>query len=370
MTQLTSEDRTLLSQSIAAFARDTCDYETLRRTLASDTGRRPEWWRRLAEDLGVLGIAQSESLGGLGGGPGDLAVVAEALGRHLVNEPFLQCVAIAGELLRDGGPVAESVLSAIISGQTIVAPALFERRSRYRPDAIDTTAIPIDGGWRLYGRKSVVRAAPWADALLVSALAPGGLSLFVVPIGSAGLGQIPYATFDGQRAADVVLEEVQASASALVGREGEAGAVIERAMDVGAAIQAAEAVGVMRHLLDATLEFVRQRRQFGQPIGAFQSLQHRLADMAMALERANAVTHSALSQLAAPAGVRARAVSGAKLAVDVACEVIGEGAVQLHGAIGLTEELSISHAFKRVTAIQTELGDAAFHQDRLVPLAA
>lgn len=362
MSQLSSEDRALLSQSVEAFLRDTWDYETLRRTLAGPLGRQPDWWRRFAEELGLLGLAQPEGLGGLGGGAGDLAVVAEALGRHLVNEPFLQTVVLAGELLRDAGAAADARLSAVVGGETILAPALFERASRYRPEAVETLARKEGRDWRLQGRKTVVRAAPWAEAFIVSAQTSAGLSLFLIERDAPGVSLVSYATFDGQRAADVHLDEAQ---GVLIGEPGAGLERIERALDVGVLIQAAEAVGVMRHLLEVTLEHVRQRRQFGQPIGAFQSLQHRLADMAMALERADAVTRSALAKLNAPAAVRARAVSGAKLAVDVACKTVGEGAVQLHGAIGLTEELSVSHAFKRVTAIQTDLGDAAYHQERM-----
>ncbi len=366
---LSAEDRELLTQSVAAFVQNTCDYETLRRTLAGPSGRRADWWRRLAQELGVLGIAQGEAVGGVGGEVADLAIVAEACGRHLVNEPLLQSVAIAGELLRDGGPTADALLSEVIEGEAIVAPALLERGSRYRPDAIETDARADGEGWRLSGRKTMVRAAPWADALIVSALTPQGISLFLVDVTAPGLELVAYPTFDGQQAADVILSGVVVETDRLIGEPGRGLEIIERALDVGVLIQSAEALGVMRHMMDATLEYVRTRRQFGQPIGAFQALQHRLADMAMALARAEAVTRSGLKLFEA-APDRARLVSGIKLAVDAACEAVGEGAVQLHGAIGLTEELSVSHAFKRLTLIQTELGDAAFHQERILDRAA
>lgn len=365
MSQLSTEDRVLLSQSLDAFLRDTWSYETLRHTLKGTEGRRADWWLRFAQELGLLGLAQPETVGGMGGEAADLAIIAEGLGRHLVNEPFLQSVVVAGELLRDVGEVADAALSSLIAGETIIAPALFERGSRYQAEAVETTATEDGQGWVLNGRKSVVRAAPWANGFLVSARVTQGISLFLVEAEAAGLSLISYATFDGQRAADVVLDGVVVSQDAQIGATGAGLERIERALDVGALIQAAEAVGVMGHLLETTLGYVRQRRQFGQPIGTFQSLQHRLADMAMALKRADAVTRASLASLQAPAPVRARAVSAAKLAVNAACEMIGEGAVQLHGAIGLTEELSVSHAFKRVTAIQTELGDAAYHQERL-----
>lgn len=360
----TDEELALLRQSIDDFLADTCDYEALRHVLASDAGWRPEWWRRLAEELGVLGLAAPEDLGGLGAGPAALAVVAESFGRHLVFEPFLQSVVLAGELLRDAGPAADEVLTAIAGGGLIVAPALFEADSRYRPDRCGAVAVASGNGWRLTGRKTVVRAAPWAGKFIVSATAPDGLSLFLVDADAAGASLNPYRTFDGQRAADVVLEDVELPAEARLSPPDGAAAGVRRALDIATAIQCAQAVGVMRRMMEGSTGYLGQRRQFGQAIGGFQALRHRLADMEMALERAAAASRSCLAALDAEPALRARQASRAKLAVDQACEVVGEGAVQLHGAIGLTEELFISLAFKQTVGFQFEFGDAEFHAAR------
>ena len=365
MGHLSAEDRALLVQSLTAFVRDSWDYETLRRVMKTPTGRLDGWWSRLAQEIGVLGIAQHEAVGGLGGDLSDLALVAEVFGEHLVNEPLIPCVALAGELLRDGGEAATALLTEMVAGEALVAPALFERGSRYHAEAVQSVAEPVDGGWCLSGRKVVVRAAPWASHLLVSARTGQGLSLFAVPTDAPGLSQIAYPTYDGQRAADVRLDGVVVGARSLIGPPDQALSRIEAALDEATLIQASEAIGVMRHMVAATRAHLTTRHQFGQPLAHFQVLQHRMADMAMALARAEAVTGAALRPGMAGSEDRARRVSGVKLAVDASAALVAEGAVQLHGAIGMTEELSVSHGFKRLTLIQAEFGDAAFHRTRI-----
>ncbi|WP_409020636.1 acyl-CoA dehydrogenase family protein [Brevundimonas vesicularis] len=331
----------------------------------TDTGRKDGWWVRLAQEIGVLGIAQDEAVGGLGGDLPDLALVAEIFGEHLVNEPLIPCIALAGDLLHDGGEGATALLSAMVAAEALVAPALFERNSRYHAGAIQTVAEPVAEGWRLSGRKAVVRAAPWASHLVVSARSGEGLSLFAVPADAPGISQIAYPTYDGQRAAEVLLDDVIVGMESLIGPAHQALPRIERALDQASLIQASEAIGLMRHMVAATREHLTTRQQFGQPLSRFQVLQHRMADMTMALARAEAVTGAALKQVTAGGQDQARRVSGVKLAVDASAALVAEGAVQLHGAIGMTEELSVSHAFKRLTLIQTEFGDTAFHRARI-----
>lgn len=362
MGHLSAEDRRLLAQSLSAFVSDTWNYEALRQALKTETGRVDGWWAQLAQDIGVLGLAQDEAVGGLGGDVVDLGLVAEVFGEHLVNEPLLPSIALAGELLRGQGGGVQALLEQVVTGQSIVAPALFERGSRYHAGTIETLAQAENGGWRLTGRKVVVRAAPWSDHLLVSALVGGQIAVFLVPSGAAGLSQIAYPTYDGQRAADVVMAGVWVGADARLSGVGIA--EIERALDLTTLVQASEALGVMRHMLAATREHVTTRQQFGQPLSRFQVIQHRMADMAMALARAEAVTAAGLKQVEITTDA-ARLVSGIKLAVDAAALIVAEGTVQLHGAIGMTEELSVSHGFKRLTLIQTEFGDTAYHQARI-----
>lgn len=357
----TLEELTLLTQSVDAFLADTCDTEILRKTVSSESGWRPDWWRRLAEELGVLGVGAPEALGGMAAPREAVAAVAEAFGWHMAVEPFLQSVIMTGELLKDGGDAAEALMARVVAGEAVIAPALLEAQSRYNLLGIETAAVADGDGWRLTGRKVVVRAAPWAETLIVSAMADREPALFLVETSAPGVTLIPYRTFDGQQAADVILDAVPAAPDARIDA---AVARLRRAFDVAVVMQGFQAVGTMRRVMEGTRDYLLQRQQFGTPIGGFQALRHRLADMAMALERAAALLATALEALDREEAERARAASRARLAVDQACRLVGEGAVQMHGAIGLTDELFISHAFKRLVVFQTELGDTDFHAAR------
>lgn len=348
----------MLADSLSAYLSDSWSFEARRRAIASENGWDVAIWNALAHELGLLAATEAEHHGGMGLGLSAHIRICEQLGQHLALTPYLESNVIGAALLRDGNAAARNLLEQALQG-TIVAPALYEPHSRYNPASVRTIARSSDDGWTVSGQKRVVRAAPWANALIVSAQAPSGLSLFAVDPVAVGVTHTPLTLHDGLRASEIQL--VNAPALLLSG-EGPALPSITRALEEGTLALAAEAVGIMRRLTRATHDYVRQRKQFGLPIGAFQALQFRLADMAMALEEAEAILAPTLEALASDdATGRTRAISSAKLTIDRACETVATGAVQLHGAIGLTDELDVSHAFKRALMIQHELGDTHHH---------
>jgi alkylation response protein AidB-like acyl-CoA dehydrogenase len=295
----------------------------------------------------------------------------------LLLEPVLSSAIIATAALRafaDQAPAAE-LLAAMATGEKIAALAHFESDARFESQWVTTRAQRVGAGFRLDGHKGVVMHAGAADTLLVSARMSGeaadaaGVSLFLVPRATRGLVLDEYPTVDGQRAADVYLRAVEVPAASRLGAEGGALAAIEAALDVGLAALCAEAVGVMQALVDATIEYVRIRQQFGQPIGRFQALQHRIADMLIHLEQARSMSYlAALRCTGEDIGERRRALSAAKAVVGQACRFVGQQAVQLHGGMGMTDELKVSHWFKRLTAAQLMFGDSDAHLQRYAAL--
>lgn len=348
----------LLSDSLSSYLRDNWDFNARRAAIESEAGWQPAIWQTLSQDLGLLLAAESEEHGGLGLGLPAQGRIARVLGQHLALTPYLETAIIGAALLRGGGEIADAALADLTQG-AILAPALYEPHSRYNAHTVATVAENHSGRWTLSGQKRLVRAAPWASQLIVSARTSAGLSLFLVDATAHGLKAHTVALHDGPRASEITLANTPAT---LIHTEGQAAPVITRAVEEGLFGLCAEAVGVMQRLNSATLDYVRQRKQFGIAIGSFQALQFRLADMAMALEEAEAVLAPTLEALQSPdAAIRARATSAAKLTIDRACEIVSTGAVQLHGAIGLTDELDVSHAFKRALMIQHELGDTHHH---------
>lgn len=348
----------LLSDSLSAFLSDNWDFNARRAAIKSEAGWSPAIWDALSQELGLLTAAEDEAVGGMGLGLAAQGRIARVLGQHLALTPYLETAIIGAALLRNGGDVASEALSALSEGR-ILAPALYEPHSRYNPHAVASVATHADGQWKITGQKRLVRAAPWAEQLIVSAKTPTGLSLFLVDTSAEGIKSKVVTLHDGPRASEISLNDVPAT---LIHSEGKAAAIMTGAIEEGIYGLCAEAVGIMQRLNGATLEYVRQRKQFGLPIGSFQALQFRLADMAMALEEAEAILAPTLEALHSDdLTARTRAISAAKLTIDRACETVSTGAVQLHGAIGLTDELDVSHAFKRALMIQHELGDTHHH---------
>jgi alkylation response protein AidB-like acyl-CoA dehydrogenase len=368
-----TKEQELLRDGLDRFLATRYHLETSRTAAKSGAGWQPEIWRAFADELGILGATLPEDVGGMGGGPVELMVISEALGQALVVEPYVDTVVVAGGLLRRaGGEGATSVLERIVAGTAIVALAAAEPTSGDRWQHVTTTAERHCDEWVLNGTKSVSVGAPLATHLLVTARTAStvGISLFLVDLDRAGPGLEvhSYRTIDDRRAADLAFDGLRLPVGALLGDEGDAWSSVAQARDEGAAAICSEAVGCMRKVLNDTVGYCKQRRQFGQPIGSFQVLQHRMVDMYIELEQATAAVYLAILHLADEPADRARAVSAAKATIGRAARFIGQNAVQLHGGMGMTEELAIGHYFKRLTAIEYEFGSADYHLARYAEL--
>jgi alkylation response protein AidB-like acyl-CoA dehydrogenase len=366
-----TQEQEQLRDTVRVWLQDHYSFEQRRATVRSPSGFSQAVWSALANDLGILAMTFPERVGGAGLDAVATMVVMEEFGRALVLEPYLETVVICGGLLgRAGGTRADRMLERIGAGEEVLAFAASESASRYDVTKMTATARRDSGGWVLDGTKAVVTAAPWASYLLVAARTRGtvgerkGLSLFLVPCPTPGTSIVGYPTIDGRRAADVKLQGVRVQSDALIGEEGEAVETIERSTDDAIAAISAEAVGLLSKLHEDTLEYAKQRRQFGQAIGKFQVLQHRLVDMYMEIELARSAAYFATLRLSAAASERARAASAAKVVINQACRRIGQNAIQIHGGMGMTDELAASHSFRRATALELELGTTDFHLAR------
>jgi alkylation response protein AidB-like acyl-CoA dehydrogenase len=366
-----TEEQTLLRDTVAAWLGDTYDFEKRRAAIASAAGWRPELWKALAQDLGVLGASFPEEQGGLGGGATEVMVVQEELGKALVVEPYLGTVVIGGGFLkRAGTPAAADLIGKLIDGEARFAFAWAEPQSRYCLHDLAVTARKDGAGWVLNGAKAVVVGAPFATHLIVTARTggarrdTGGVSVFVVAKDADGVVTRDYPTVDGGRASEVIFENVAVGPEALIGPEGEALPIVEAVVDEAIAATCAEACGVLRKLHEGTLEYTRQRKQFGAPIASFQVLQHRMVDMFINVEQAVSMTYMSHIKLAEPAAERAKAVSAAKVQIGRACRFVGQNAIQLHGGMGMTDEMAIGHYFKRATLIEGVFGSTDHHLAR------
>jgi alkylation response protein AidB-like acyl-CoA dehydrogenase len=371
-----SGEQELLRGGLSKFLAARYDLESSRAAAKTGPGWLPDIWRGFAEELGILGATLPESVGGSGGGSAEAMVIAEELGRALAIEPFVDTVIVAGGLLsRAGGDAAVSVLEEVAAGSAIVALAATEPGSGEHWEAIASSAVRDGDHWVLNGTKTVVVSAPLATHLLIVArtgqsVDSQAMSLFLTAFDAAappaGLTVHGYRTIDDRRAADLIFDDVRLPADALL--QTDAWPSLALARDEGAAAVCAEAVGAMRKVLADTVDYSKQRQQFGQPIGNFQVLQHRMVDMYMELEQAVSAAYLAVLNLDAEPDVRARAVSAAKATVGRAARFIGQNAVQLHGGMGMTEELAIGHYFKRLTALQYEFGSTDYHRARYAKL--
>ena len=366
-----SEEQTLLRNSVQSFLQDKYDFDTRRKVVASDEGWRPEIWKEFAE-LGLLAAPFPEEMGGFGGGAIDAMIVMEELGRHLVVEPYVETVILAGGLLRDAGSKAqqEEHLPGLVGGEAVWTLAYAEPQGRYNLADLTTTAKKEGDGYVIDGYKAVVLAAPWADKLIVSTRTGGGqrdrdgVSLFIVDKKAAGVSTRDYPTVDGRRASEVTLEGVKVGADALIGGEGQGLPHLEKATDNAIAALCAEAIGGMKELNEATVEYCKTRKQFGVPIGKFQVLQHRMVDMFMAYEQSVSMTYMVNLKVDEDDAARRKAASGAKVQIGKAGRFVGQQAVQLHGGMGMTDELNVGHYFKRLTMIDTQFGGVDHHLKR------
>jgi alkylation response protein AidB-like acyl-CoA dehydrogenase len=351
-------------------------FEERAKIIGSDAGVSDAAWATLVE-LGMTALPVPEEQGGFNGSAVDMFVVMQELGRGLVVEPYLATV-LGAEFLKLGG-AHDGLLEQVAAGELKLACALGERQSRHDLADIATTAVADGDSYLINGRKSVVVHGKQAGSLIVSTRSGGagatgtgrrdqaGISLFVLPVDTAGITVTGYRTLDGQRAADIAFDNVRAPSAALVGAAGAGWDILDAAADYGAGLLCAEALGAMEAIFAATLEYLKTRTQFGAPIGKFQALQHRMADMYIHLEQARSMALLAAVKLGSTdAAERRRAVSAAKYRVGQALKFVGQQAVQLHGGMGVTNELPAAHHFKRLTMIELTLGDSDHHLQRFM----
>ena len=371
-----TEEQRLLKDSVDRFVRESCPLDRRRALVSGEPGYSEESWQRMAA-LGWLGAGVPEAYGGIGGGPVETMLLMEAFGAGLVPEPYFPSVVLGGNLVAAAGSEArkQSLLPALAAGDLKLAFACVEIQAGYDLFDVETTARRRNGGYVVNGAKGVVLGAPTADRIIVCARTAGGsrdrdgIGLFLVDRAADGVRLRGYPTVDGLRAAEVAFENVMVDEDAALGDPGGAWPVIEAVAERAVAALCAEAVGAMDAIVRGTAEYLKTRRQFGRPIGTFQVLQHQLADMVIALEEARSMAYAATLRLDEPdAMLRAKAISGAKHVIGRNGRLIGQRGIQLHGGMGMTEEMDVGHYFKRLTMIDLAFGDHAYHLKRYAAL--
>ena len=358
----TTPEQQQLGDMVQRFLAQQYAFEARRKILDSREGWSREIWSKLAE-LGLLSLQVPEEHGGMAPAVVETLLTVTAMGKAMLLEPYVSSAIIGTALLRELGGSGE-LLAEMAAGTKIAVPAHFEER--YALERVSTTARRAGQGWVLNGAKPVVPHAPAADVLLVSARTGKGLSVFLVQRENASLA--PYRTVDGACAADVTLSDVPGT---LLGQEGGALPALTAAYDLGLAALCADAVGALQATLDTTVDYTKTRKQFGLPIAKFQALSHRMADMLIHVEQARSMSYLAAMRAAeAPGRERRRALSAAKVTVGNACRYVGQQAVQLHGGMGVTDEIAVSHLFRRLTALEMALGDTTHHLEQFVAAEA
>jgi alkylation response protein AidB-like acyl-CoA dehydrogenase len=359
-----NEEQQLLADSVRRFLQKGYDFETRKKIVASKEGWSAQAWSTLAE-MGLTGLPFSTEYGGFGGGAIDLMGVMEAFGEALVVEPYLPTV-LSSQLVSKSGnsEQKQKILPAVVEGKLRLAFAHTEKGARHRLDHVHAVAKKAGSGWTIDGEKSAVLGAPMAEKLVVSAKTPDGIGLFVVDASAVQMKS--FRTLDEMRAADVVLK----AAKAELLESKDSLARIEEVTDYGTALICAEAVGAMKFACETTLEYLKTRKQFGVPIGTFQALQHRIVDMYISYEQARSMACLACSKMdsAKDSRDRARSVSAAKIKIADNARHISQESVQLHGGMGMSEELKVSHTFRRLTVLMDQFGGADHHLARFASL--
>ncbi|TQV83999.1 pimeloyl-CoA dehydrogenase small subunit [Exilibacterium tricleocarpae] len=366
-----SEEQQMLQDSISKFVAQDYDFDTRKKIIQTPEGFSTENWKLFA-DLGWLMVPFGEADGGLGGSATDLMVVMEELGKGIVVEPYLACVVMAGGLVAELGSEQQKqeILGPVMAGERQLAFAFAEAQGRYNLADVGVRAQQQGDDWIVDGHKAVVLNGEAAEQLVVSVRTAGdrtdaaGISLLVIDAGAPGVTRKGYQTVDGQRAAEVTFDRVTVPAGAVLGPVDQALPAIEKVIDRATLAVCAEAVGAMEVTYKKTVEYTKTRKQFGVPLAKFQALQHRMAEMFMEYELARSMLLMAAMQLDASDGLAPKAVSAAKNRIGKAARLIGQEAVQLHGGIGVTEELDIGHYFKRLTTIQFIFGSGDYHLQR------
>lgn len=367
-----NEVQTMLADSVEKFISNDYDFEARKAYAASDPGFSADVWQTFAE-LGWTAVPFSEEDGGFDGGAMELTILMMEFGRGLVVEPYLANIVLAGGILRRTADASQKArwLQPIIAGELQATLAFVEPQARYNLNNVRTTARADGGDWILDGSKGVVLNGNTADLLIIPARTAGaqadtdGITLFAVAAGSEGLSRRSYPTVDGHRAAEIMLEDVRVPADAVLGQPGAGYAALRAAADDATLAVCAEAVGIMQVMTDKTVEYTKSRVQFGVPIASFQALQHRMVDMLTACEQSYSLLLWAAMASADDTEEAAQAISAIKYQIGMAGQKVGQEAVQLHGAMGVTWELDIAHYFKRLTAIGQMFGNADWHLDKL-----
>ena len=367
-----NELQTMMADSVGKFIDNEYDFDTRQEYAGSERGFSDDVWKTFAE-LGWMAVPFAEEDGGLGGGPAEIMVLMQSLARGLVVEPYIANVVLAGGILKRvaNETQKEQWLHPMIAGELQATLAFNEPQARYELANVATTATKDSNHWVLNGRKGLVLNGGTSDLLLIPARTAGdigdehGITLFAVAADSDGLSCNAYATVDGLRAAEITLEGVRVSGDAVLGNVDEGYAALSATIDDATLAVCAEAVGIMYALKDKTVQYSKDRSQFGVPIGSFQALQHRMVDMLMACEQAQSLLMWAVMTNAEGSDESRRAVSAMKYMIGTAGQKLGEEAVQIHGGMGVTWELDVAHYFKRLTAICTLFGNADWHLDKL-----
>ena len=367
-----AEQHQMLADTLARFVANEYPFETRDEVANSPPGYSPELWQQFAE-IGIVGALFGEEAGGFGGTGVDIALVFENVGRGIVSEPFL-AVLLGGSCLEAGSDAHKAALEEAIAGARLVTLAHCDPAAGYEPQYITTSARRDGDGWIIDGRKAAVPFGAVAGDIVVAARTSGevgdsdGISLFLVPGASDGLSRDSYVNVDGGSGADLTFDGVRVGADALVGAEGGGLALLQRAIDRGLLALSAEALGAMSVASEMTLQYLRDRRQFGVPIGSFQALQHRMADIVIEIEQARSAVINAASAMDEDPGTAARSLAAAKYTTGRTGRHVAEEAIQMHGGNGMTWEVPVAHFAKRLVMIDHELGDEDFHLQRFIAL--
>ena len=364
-----SEEQGLLQDSIQRYIQNSYTFDARQKLLKTEEGFSRENWASFAE-LGWLALPFTEESGGFGGTAVETMIMMEEFGKGLVVEPYVSTVIMAGSVIEAGGTTEhiEGVLTEIMAGTKLASLAYVEPQARFNLADITTTAKVAGDGYVINGFKGVVLGGPSADVLVVPARTSGdqkdefGITMFLVDASSAGISKRDYPTIDGMQASEIDLDNVSVPASAVLGEVGNGFGLLELGINNGILAVGAEAVGAMEVLYKATVEYCKTREQFGQPIGKFQVLQHRMVDMFMEHEQAKSLLYMAALRMSEDDDIEARkAVSALKVQIGKGGRFVGQNAIQLHGGMGMTDELNVGHYFKRITAIETLFGNVDHH---------
>ena len=366
-----TEEQTLLENMVTSFVRDNYPWEAREAIVKTEEGWKPENWSQFAE-LGLLGVPFAEEFGGLGGSVVDTMIVMEQFGKGLVVDPYMPSVVLAGGLISSLGSKeqVESIIPNIISGDLRYAFAHSEPQSRFDLFDVKTSAAVSGDDFILNGFKSVVFGGPIATHLIISARTSGdqrdtnGITLFLVDKKSEGLTLQNYPTIDEYRASEVVIENLKVSKDMVLGEVDNAYNAIDENIDRSTIAVCAEAVGILEVLKDATIDYCKNRKQFGQAIGKNQSIQHRLVDMMIEYEQSKSILYMACTSNLSDPTSRKKAVSAAKARIGKAIKYVGENAIQLHGGMGMVDEYLVSHYFKRATMLGVLFGNEDYHMKR------